>query len=131
MSVHNPDMPSTGFTLRWALIGGVALAVFLIVPTTLILAVQPAWMGFQRETMKQSHQYVDAKESMLLQWVAEYNELEVERLKYKDADKHELAQGLELQQASILARIKTEAQRVPEDALPPTVREFLDRHKGS
>jgi len=128
MSSNNPDMPSTGFTLKWVLITAVALAILVILPTTLVLAVQPAWMGFQRETMKQSHQYVEAKESMLLQWVTEYETLEVERLKYEDADKTDIANGLRLQQETLLARIKTEAQRVPEDALPEAVKDFLGRH---
>jgi hypothetical protein len=126
--MSNPDMPSTGFTMKWAFLAAIALAILLIIPTTLVLAVQPAWMGFQRETMKQSHQYVEAKESMLLQWVDEYNSLEVEALKYEANDKTKLAEGLRLQQESLLARIKTEAQRIPADALPPSVKDFLEKH---
>ena len=126
--MSNPDTPTVGFFSKWTLVAAFLLGILVIVPTTMVLAIQPAWMGFQRDTMKQSHQYVEAKESMLLQWVAEYDRLELEALKYEDADKTQIVDGLRLQQESLLARIKTEAQRIPADALPPSVKDFLERH---
>lgn len=124
----DPDAPSVGFFTRWTLVAAVLLGFLIIIPTTMILAIQPAWLGFQRESMKQSHQYVEGKETMLLQWVEEYNSLEVEALKYEGSGNDKLAEGLRLQQESLLARIKTEAQRIPADAVPSSVKTFLEKH---
>lgn len=129
--MSNPDMPTTGWTLKWGFILAVVTGLFIIVPTTMALGLQPAWMGFQRETMKQSHQYVEAKASMLLQWTAKYNELETEALKYEASGHTEIAEGLRRQQESLLARIRTEAARVPEGALPADVTHFLQHAERS
>lgn len=126
--ITDPDMPSIGFFSKWTLVTAVLFGVFIIVPTTLVLAMQPAWMGFQRGVMKQSHQYVEAKESMLLQWVAQYDALEVDALKYEANGHEKLSDGIRLQQESLLARIKTEAQRIPADAVPTSVKDFLEKH---
>ena len=67
--MSNPDTPSVGFFSKWAFVAAVLLGVLIIIPTTMVFAVQPAWMGFQRDVQKQSHQYVEGKETMLLQWV--------------------------------------------------------------
>ena len=124
------DTPSVGFLLKWTVVASLLLGIFIILPASMVLGVTPAWMSFQRDTQKQSHQYVEGKETMLLQWVAEYDRVEVEALKYEDAGKQKLADGLRLQQGSLLARIQTEAQRIPADALPPSVTTFLEKHSS-
>jgi len=61
------------FSTKVVLWGSVLLGLSVIVFGSMIMAVRPAWMGFERRVMKESHQYVEAKETMLLQWVDEYN----------------------------------------------------------
>lgn len=128
MSNHNPETPSVAFFSKWTLVSAILLGLFIIILTTMFLGIQPTWMSFQRDTMKASHQYVESKESMLLQWVDEYNALEVDALKYETGGHTKIAEGLRLQQESLLARIRIEAQRIPADAVPPSVKTFLEKN---
>jgi len=61
------DQVDIGFAVKWTYAVAIMLGILFIVPTTMVLAMQPAWMGFVRSTQKQSHQYVEARESALLQ----------------------------------------------------------------
>ena len=128
MSNFDGEEPDIGFLTRWTVIAAALLALFLIISTSMIQIFRPAWMAFDREVQQNSHQYIDAKESMLTQWIAEHDRLGTEALKYDDADKPELARSVRLQQASLLIRIQTEAQRIPVGATPPNVSFFLETH---
>ena len=90
---------------------------------------KPVWLGYEHDAMKASHQYVEAKESMLLLWIDQYNKLETDIAKYEGNEA--VVSGLTGQQKSLLARIRTEAERVDPDDLAPYIREFLAAHPRS
>ncbi len=122
----NKQDRETGFFVAWLYSwAGLGLGIGAVVFITLVLFFQPVWLGFQRTAYKQSHQYVEAKESMLLQWIAEYGALEAQILDIEDDG---VAAALTGQQASLLDRIRLEADRVPSGALPAPVTDFLNRH---
>ena len=110
--------------IRWTVIAGVCTALLIAVPTTLLGYMGPTWMHIQRDTVKQSHQYVEGKESMLLQLMQKYDETSVDILIYQDHPK--IQAGMKGQQRSLLTQIHTEASRLPEDALSTYITTFIE-----
>jgi len=121
------DLPSdkwiAGKAVRWTVI----LIVCVIIGVTMLLAMRPAWLRMERDATKASHQYVEGKETMLLTWLDEYREVEVQIATAEAAEEpnEALIASLEMQRDTMGDRIEREAQRVDQDALPESVRDFL------
>ena len=122
---------------EWSLFGkitawAIGLTVVSCCCVIVALMFKPAFLGFERQAYKQSHQYVETKESQLLQWVDEYYALGAEIAKYQadNEDEHYniVIAGLQSQQLSLETRIEIEAQRIPDGALPPSVEDFISTH---
>lgn len=111
-----------------ALALGGAMGLGVVVFVTLILLARPGWMFLERAAYKNSHQYIEAKESMLLTWVMEYRRLDAERLQYEARGELELARAIDLQQEALKDKIRVEAGRVPPGGLPREVQLFLEEH---
>ncbi len=86
-----------------------------------VLAVQPAWMGFQREIVQESPQYVESKRTLLNGLVQDWNQLEVEILGSSD----EVAAAKRGQQLAIINRMVDESDRLPESEVPSAVTDLL------
>jgi len=116
----------------WGL-GGLAVVVVLLVvwfsvkPSIIKLEGKSkvAVAEVERDVAKHSHQYVEGKESMLLTWLDEYREGQVEAAEAQAAGLTDVAMALEAQNATLADRIEREAQRLPEDELPESVLAFL------
>jgi len=119
-----------GVIAGWMIKLAVVLALCVVIFTIIILAFKPVFLGFERKAFKQSHQYVEGHETALLMWVDEYNENETEIAKYEAAegDFSQVIAGLESQQTSQLARIHTEAAKMPSGTVPESVETFLALH---
>lgn len=104
----NDDLTPLGL-FRWSGAAGIGLGLLIIIPTTLGLMALPAWLAFERDALTESHQYVEARESMLLQWIAAYEGLD-------DGP----------QRQALLDRIRLEASRLSDP--PEAVTRFLEEH---
>lgn len=106
-----------GFIVIGVIVGGFAIAYF-----------KPVWLGFERKAFKASHQYVEGKQTQLMTLGTEYGNLTTEIAKYNQNPElnAEIISGLKAQQKSIVSRIKMEAQRIPKDELPESVRKLLE-----
>lgn len=133
MADWQDEVPGDSWVASKAFIYTAILAVCVVIFVTIILAMRPAWMGFERKAIKESHQYVESKETMLLTWLDEYREVEVQIATAKAAEEPDAAliASLEMQRDTMGDRIEREAQRVDRDALPESVREFLAEREGS
>ena len=69
-------------------------------------------LNVRRQAVQQSQQYVESKQSLLMQLVSEYNTTEKEG-----------------QKAHIVNRIKLEADRIPADQIPSAVQTLLRRYR--
>ena len=129
--------PSEGWLLSkavlWSLIG---LGTVIVVLVTWF-AVKPSLVKMdgkskvavaevQRDVAKNSHQYVEGKESMLLTWLDEYRSGQVEIAKARADGQTPLADALEMQNKALADRIMREAQRLPEEQLPASVKDFME-----
>jgi len=132
MNDWKDELPSDGWLAKKTLIYTGIFAACVILFMLLILSVKPAFLGFERAAFKESHQYVESKETQLLQLVTEYHDLDVEIAKYQadnDAGQYDVViAGQRAQRDALETRIKTEAQRVPKGALPESVETFINNH---
>jgi|SaaInlStandDraft_4_1057021.scaffolds.fasta_scaffold175785_2 hypothetical protein len=103
----------TGITTR-ALVYSAIAAICVVIFVSVILAARPAWMGFEREVVKNSHQYVEGNQSGLLQMLDSYYKAET--------DVHKLA---------IIARMRNQAANMPEGTVPTEVQDLLDANPRS
>lgn len=107
------------------------LALALLVGATVVgWQLWPTQMRVEREVMKNSHQYNEAKRSLLLRLVEDYEQGETEIAKYRAANKPEfkdVIKGLENQQEATLKRIREEAKLVNPNEVPDSVRKYLNR----
>jgi hypothetical protein len=117
-----------GATLYWY--AAVALGIIVAVATTLY-AMKPVWLGFEREAVKASHQYVESSETGMLNWIEAYADANTKISEYRlrsDADTkpvQTLIANLESQKAVLYRRVKTRAARVGKDNLSDEVTLFL------
>lgn len=102
-------------------IWAVVLFVIGAAMTTGALALKPAWMGFEREIVQQSPQYVESKRTLLNGLLQDWNQLEVEIVTAST----DVAAAKRGQQIAILNRMHDEAGRLPSTEVPPAVTAFL------
>lgn len=113
----------------------VAIAAFLIFGLIIALNmaglfVLPAFLTLERTAYKNSYQYTEAKQTELLNFVTEYNDLETKKQEYIVGNTNQtfdkIIDNLEIQQKALADRIRNEAEMVPDqNELPKSVRQFL------
>lgn len=89
-----------------------ALILAFVVGTFIVLAVQPAWLGMEREAVEQSQQYVTTQRSRL-QTLARH---------YEDP---EATVG---QRAATLAEMCEISDTIPKSEIPRSVGRFFEQH---
>jgi hypothetical protein len=114
-----------GMIFTW----GIVLIVVLVVGTIAFAALNPILVKYRTDTNRSSQGYVEAKQSLLLQLVGDYNELEsdIAALGNTDTDK-EIEEGLRGQQKAIVARVREEANLLDPEDVPASVRNFIAEH---
>ena len=113
----------------------IVIAVFLIFGLIVALNmaglfVLPAFLTLERTAYKNSYQYTEAKETELLNFVTEYNDLETKKQEYIVGNTNQtydkIIENIEIQQKVLADKIRNEAEKVPDqNELPKSVRQFL------
>lgn len=88
----------------------------------------PVQLDNERNAIQHSHQYTDAKRSMLLKLAEDYEVSDADIAKYRASDPErfkDVVKGMETQQEVLLARIRSEAKMIPADQVPDSVRKYL------
>lgn len=116
----------------------IVIAVFLIFGLIVVLnmaglVVLPAFLTLERTAYKNSYQYTEAKQTELLNFVTEYNDLETKKQEYIVGDTNQtydkIIENIEIQQKVLADKILNEAEKVPDqNELPKSVRQFLIDH---
>jgi len=108
----------------------VLILAILVVATFATYSLKPTWLGMEREAYKASHQYIESKQTMLLNLAEKFRELEVDIIRYEQAegDNSEIIDGLEAQKTSLLFRMRKESERLPDNELPESVRKILQQY---
>ena len=94
------------------------------------LIVLPAFLTLERTAYKNSYQYSEAKQTELLNFVTEYNDLGTKKQEYIAANTNQtydkIIDNIEIQQKALADKIRNEAEKVPNhNELPRSVRQFL------
>jgi Tfp pilus assembly protein PilO len=96
------------------------------------LSAQPTLLKQERQNYKSSYQYSEAKDTELINYVHDYNDLETQKQKLIAANKTENAktiQSIAVEQAGIADQIYTDTDLVPDQSkLPDSVQKFLIAH---
>jgi hypothetical protein len=113
----------------------VAVALFLIFGLVIALNMAglimlPTFLTLERHAYKNSYQYTEAKQTELLNFVTEFNDLETKKNEYTVANVNgsydKIIEDLEIQQKALADKIRNEAEKVPDQSeLPKSVRQFL------
>lgn len=112
---------------RFVWYGALAIG-FVVVLTIVGWKMWPTQMAVERDVMQQSHQYTDAKRSMLLKLAEEYEATETDIAKYRANDPvkfKDVVTGMESQQQALLDRIRNEAKMLPPNQVPDSIRKYL------
>lgn len=120
---------------------GIKLYIFIVIAVFLIfglivalnlagLIILPAFLTLERTAYKNSYQYTEAKETELLNFVTEYNDLETKKQEYIVGNTNQtydkIIENIEIQQKVLADKIRNEAEKVPDqNELPKSVRQFL------
>jgi len=114
-------------TLRIIWYGAIAIGVAVLI-AFIGWRLYPTQLAYEREAAQSSHQYVDAKKTMLLKLAEEYDAAETDIARYRAADPvkfKDVIKGLETQQESLSTRIRAEAKMIPHHEVPESVRKHL------
>ena len=113
----------------------VVIAAFLIFGLIIALNMAglialPAFLTLERTAYKNSYQYTEAKQTELLNFVTEYNDLETKKQEYIVGNTNQtydkIIDNIEIQQKVLADKIRNEAELVPDqNELPKSVRQFL------
>ena len=116
----------------------IAVAAFLIFGLVVALnmaglMILPSYLTLERNAYKNSYQYSESKQTELLSFVSDYNNLETQRQKYIVANANgtynKIVDDLDIQQVALTDKIRNEAEKVPnQNELPKSVRQFLIDH---
>lgn len=120
---------------------GIKIYIFIVIAAFLIfglivalnfagLLTLPAFLTLERTAYKNSYQYTEAKETELLNFVTEYNDLETKKQEYIVGNTNQtydkIIDNIEIQQKVLADKIRNEAEKVPnQNELPKSVRQFL------
>lgn len=93
----------------------------------------PAFLSLERTAYKNSYQYSEAKQTELLNFLTDYNDLETKKQEYIVGNTNhtydKIIDDLEIQQKALADKIRNEAELVPnQNELPKSVRQFLIDH---
>jgi len=89
----------------------------------------------KRDAIKHSHAYIEASRSRLLKYAKEYRTAGTQILQYEAAQKagevdySKIIADLRNQQNACMEQMKEEAQRIPQNEVPESVRKLLDQEK--
>ncbi len=97
------------------------------------LVILPTFLTLERTAYKNSYQYSEAKQTELLNFVTEYNDLETKKQEYIVANTNQtydkIIDNIEVQQKVLADKIRNEAEKVPDqNELPKSVKQFLRDH---
>lgn len=120
---------SHSVVLVWyGLLVAAIIAVVVVAYTALGGTILPWQMAIEREAVKNSHQYIEAKRGVLIKLADEYEAAttDIERYKAGDPKKFgEVVAGLQNQRVTILAKIREESKLIPESEVPDIVKKHL------
>ncbi len=117
---HHGKIIGTGTMYIWYAVG-------TVISIALITAMlRPAFLGFERETFVESHQYVESHRDQVLTSIEKYDELTTEIAKYEqaDGDYTRIIDGLLMQQRSLAKRIRASLEKIPEEHHPSNTERF-------
>lgn len=116
----------------------IAVAAFLIFGLVIALHLAglialPAFLTLERTAYKNSYQYTEAKQTELLNFLTEYNDLETKKVEYMVGNVNgtydKIVDNIDIQQKVLGDKIRNEAEKVPDqNELPKSVRQFLTDH---
>jgi hypothetical protein len=116
----------------------IAIVVFLLFGLVVALNLAglitlPAFLSLERHAYKSSYQYTEAKQTELLNFVTDYNDLETKKHEYMAGNTNgtydKIIDDIEIQQKALADNIRNEAEKVPDQSeLPKSVRQFLIDH---
>jgi hypothetical protein len=97
------------------------------------LIVLPSYLTLERNAYKNSYQYSEAKQTELLSFVSDYNDLETKKQEYIATNTNgtydKIIDNIDIQQKALADNIRNEAEKVPnQNELPKSVRQFLVDH---
>lgn len=102
-----------------------ALFLFLgIVATSVTLAMQPTWIGFEHKAFVESHQYVEARKTEVINDIEKYHELDARINRYEQNGNEKVAKSLKMQQRSLARKIRKALNQIPESEHPDGVEQF-------
>lgn len=108
---------------------GVAVFVSVLVVGVLVFwgltATDIITLGIQREIVQHSQQYVETKINLLNKLYNDHEQLEAE---ISTLSGNGVIEAKKAQQKAVVVRIKTEATMIPENTVPPEIREFISTH---
>jgi hypothetical protein len=113
----------------------IVIAVFLLFGLVVALNLAglitlPAFLSLERNAYKNSYQYSEAKQTELLSFVSDYNDLETKKQEYIATNTNgtydKIIDNIDIQQKALADKIRNEAEKVPnQNELPKSVRQFL------
>lgn len=130
----------------WEVISGIptsiiiAIAVVLAVGVAMLLwytVFERPIQDAKRDALKHSHAYIEATQSRLLKYAAEYKAVTAQILQYEAAQKTgqgdytRVIKGMKSQKAAILQQLKDESERISEDEIPESAKKILEQEVGN
>lgn len=116
----------------------IMVAVFLLFGLVTLLSIAgyftlPTYLTLERNAYKNSYQYSEAKQTELLSFISDYNDLETKKQEYivgnTNGKYDKIIDDIDIQQKALADKIRNEAEKVPDrNALPKSVRQFLTDH---
>lgn len=102
-----------------------ALGLFIIVAaTTVVYAMKPTWLGFEHKAFVESHQYVEARKTEVINDIEKYHELDARINRYEQNGNEKVAKSLRMQQRSLARKIRKALNQIPESEHPDGAEQF-------
>ncbi|MAG44733.1 hypothetical protein CL633_02485 [bacterium] len=102
------------------------ILVTVIVFAIIIASTQGTFFNIERKAIKQSHQYIETKQSLLQKLHTDWLKFEAEIVQF--ADNQTVVMAKTAQQKETLNRMHIEADSISEDEIPASVSRFLQKH---
>ena len=102
------------------------ILVTVIVFAIIIASTQGTFFNIERKAIKQSHQYIETKQSLLQKLHTDWLKFEAEIVQF--ADNQTIVKAKAVQQKETLNRMHIEADSISEDEIPASVSRFLQKH---
>jgi len=88
--------------------------------------VKPYWLGLERQAYTASHQYVEARKTALLDLASEVEKINTAIARTVVGNRGQLKRALAGQRTALVDRMKTEAAKIPADAVPARVYRIIN-----